>query len=114
MRTHQEIDELNLELGRAVAAKLRRQPELFERVVANKLRRWRASIESGDPGSSHYLEQWERLKTAGLEACLAQVTEESERATALRQASPFAGVLTSAERISVLRAWRAKNEAHRP
>ncbi len=114
MRTHQEIDQLNLELGRAVAAKLRRQPELFERVVADKLRRWRARIENGDLGSSHYLEQWESLKAAGMEACLAQVIEESERGTALRQASPFAGVLTSTERMSVLRAWRTKNEARRP
>lgn len=114
MRTHEGVDQLNLELGRAVAGKLRRQPELFEKVVADKLRRWRLSVESGDFSSSPYLEQWERLRAVGLEACLAQITEESERATALRQASPFAGVLTSAERMDVLRIWRAKNETRRP
>jgi len=114
MRTHQEIDQLNLELGRAVAEKLRRRPELLETVVARRLRRWRADVESGDASSRPYLEQWEQLAARGLEACLAQVTEESERASALRQASPFAGVLTAAERMRVLRTWRSRHEARRP
>jgi hypothetical protein len=113
-RTHAQIDQLNLELGRAVATKLRRQPELFDNVVRRRLRRWRISIESGDTSSRQYLEEWEKLAADGLETCLARLTEQSEKSTALRQSSPFAGVLTSSERMRIIRAWRATNEARRP
>lgn len=108
MRTHQQIDHLNLELARAVAAKLRRHPELFESVVVRRLKRWRANVDGGDPSGKRYLEHWEALAKRGLEVCLAQVVEESEQATALRQASPFAGVLDTTERMQVIRAWRGK------
>jgi hypothetical protein len=42
----------------------------------------------------------------GLEPTLAVLVEDSERATALRQCSPFAGVLSPAERFAFLEAWR--------
>ncbi len=42
----------------------------------------------------------------GREACMAVMLEDSERAAALRQASPFAGLLSNAERFAVLKAWR--------
>lgn len=112
-RTHSQIDQLNLELGRAVATKLRQQPVLFDNVVRQRLRRWRVSVESGDTSSRRYLEEWEKLATAGLEPCLARLTEQSEKSTALRQSSPFAGILTSSERMQVIRAWRATHAAHR-
>lgn len=108
MRTHQQIDRLNLELGRAVAEKLRRHPDLFDKIVAKRLQHWRASVEGGDLSSAPYLKHWQALVERGLEACLAKITEDSERAAALRQASPFAGVLNAAERMRVIRAWRAK------
>lgn len=40
-----------------------------------------------------------------MEMCLEFATEDSERATAIRQASPFAGILTNEERLAFLRAW---------
>lgn len=113
MRTHLQIDELNLALGRAIAEKLRAQPELFDTVVRPRLRRWRQAVESGDAASRHYLEQWEGLAAAGIRACIMRVCEQSEEAIALRQASPFAGVLTSLERMAVIRSCRAANEARR-
>ncbi len=113
VRTHSQVDQLNLELGRAVATKLRRQPALFDNVVRQRLRRWRVSVESGDASSRRYLEEWEKLAAEGLETCLARLTEQSEKSIALRQSSPFAGVLTSTERIQIIRAWRATNEARR-
>jgi len=113
MRTHQDIDRLNLALGRAVAEKLRRQPALFDKIVRHRLQRWRARVDGGDNSSRRYLEQWEELAAKGLESCLTRVVEDSEQATALRQASPFAGVLTSAERMQIIRATRAENEARR-
>jgi len=37
MRTHRQIDELNLALGFAIAQKLRVHPELFDTVVRPRL-----------------------------------------------------------------------------
>jgi hypothetical protein len=44
MRTHQEIDARSLELHRLIAAKVRREPALLDRVRLT-LQRWR------DPGN---------------------------------------------------------------
>jgi hypothetical protein len=107
MRTHQEIDARSLAMHRVVAEKIRRDPSLFDKAKAT-LARWRAS---GSSPSDPYLDEWERLMERGMDGCLAIAVEDSERANALRQCSPFAGVLTSRERFAFLRAWKA---AHAP
>lgn len=105
MKTHQEIDALNLAMDRAIVAKLRSSPHLFRKVEEN-LRRWRERVEAGDPGTKRYLALWEELAAQGREACFAMALEESERAAAMRQAAPFAGILTADERMRVIRAHR--------
>ena len=45
------------------------------------------------------------------EATLATLAEDSERAAALRQCSPFTGILTPAERFEFLRAWSRSHAA---
>ena len=108
MRTHQEIDARSLELHRLIAAKVRRDPALLDRVRLT-LRRWR---DPGDPSrSDRYLAEWERLLSQGPETMLAVAVEDSERAAALRQCSPFAGILTPAERFAFLKAWGARHAA---
>lgn len=102
MRSHQELDQRSLELHQFVAQKLRRQPELFDRVRTNITRRQMTTSAHG----RRYLLEWEKLAGEGLERCLAVATEDSDRAAALRQASPFAGVLTPQERMTFLRQWR--------
>ncbi len=106
-RTHQEIDARSLAMHRLVAETIRRDPALFEKARAT-LRRWRGSVS---PGARPYLDEWERLLRVGIEASLAVAVEDSERATALRQCSPFAGILTSQERFAFLRTWK---KAHAP
>jgi hypothetical protein len=107
MRTHQEIDARSLAMHRLVAEKLRRDPCLLDR--ANRtLARWRATAS---PSSQPYLEEWERILRGGLDATIAVLLDDSERATALRQCSPFAGVLSSRERFSFLREWKAAHAA---
>ncbi len=111
MRTHQEIDELNYELDRAVSAKLRRNPKLFGTVIVN-LKRWRARLQAeGEDGSRSYLLVWEAIVEKGLNACLEIAEDKSERAAELRQASPFAGILTEAERQKILDRYRDRHEA---
>jgi hypothetical protein len=58
-----------------------------------------------------YLEEWARILSRGLDATTAVLLDESERATALRQCSPFAGALSSRERFSFLREWKAAHAA---
>jgi hypothetical protein len=106
--THQEIDARTLAMHRLVAEKIRRDPRLLDVARAN-LARWRLEPHPGDRG---HLEEWERAMGAGLESALALAVEDSERAAALRQSSPFAGVLTARERHAFLRSWRAARVGH--
>ena len=107
MRTHQEIDERSLALHRLIAEKIRRDPQLFTR-AKETLARWRKSVCAA---SQPHLEDWERLLGLGVDACLNAAVEESERATALRQTSPFAGLLSNQERFAFLKSW---NRTHAP
>lgn len=101
MRTHQEIDERSLALHRLVAEKIRRNPTLFVRAKAT-LARWRTTVCAA---SQPHLEEWEHLMNQGIDASLAIAVEDSQRATALRQSSPFSGILTNQERFAFLKAW---------
>ena len=101
MSTHQEIDQRSLALHRLIAEKIRKNPNLFEN-MKRTLARWR-KIVSAD--SQPYLEEWERLVDLGIEESLAVATENSERANAMRQASPFCGILTNEERWEFLLEW---------
>lgn len=103
MKTHQDIDRRSLALHRLVADKLRHDPDLFDK-VKQTLGRWRVTVCAS---SQPYLAEWERLADQGLEVCLRMSEEDSERARALRQASPFTGVLTNKERFAFLKTWRA-------
>jgi hypothetical protein len=68
MRTRQEIDARSRELHRLVAAKVRREPALLDRVRPT-LQRWRDpdNPSRADP----YLAEWERLMADGPERLLA-------------------------------------------
>jgi hypothetical protein len=109
MRSHSHSDRLHLALARAAAAKLRQQPDLFTK-VRGQLASWRANLDGTQAGTRPYLERWEALALLGPEAMISQVLETSEQATAMRQTAPFAGVLTSQERMAIIRALRARSE----
>lgn len=99
MTTHQEIDQRSMALHRLIAEKIRQDPALFEN-MKRTLARWR-KIVCADSQSD--LEEWEQIVNQGTDACLAVVaTENSERANAKRQASPFCGILTNEERWQFL------------
>jgi hypothetical protein len=107
MKTHQEIDARSLAMHRLAVRKLREEPERFECIKEN-LRCWRPETSLR---ALPYLEAWEALARQGMEACLVLAVEESERADAMRQSSPFAGVLTDHERFAFLREWKEKHAA---
>jgi len=52
------------------------------------------------------LRQWQELLDGPLDQLLMALTSPSQRSRDLRQNSPFAGVLTDAERLAALRTAR--------
>ena len=94
---HARQDRRSLELHRAVAAKLRDHPELLA-IAHDNLDRWSKMNSRTQP----YWDTWREMLKLPLEQLLDVMLEDSERMTALRHTSPFAGILTPAERWAVL------------
>lgn len=107
MRTHQEIDERSLALHRLVAEKIRETPQLFDKAKAT-LARWRTTVCAA---SQPHLAEWEHLMDQGIDASLTVAIEDSPRATALRQSSPFSGLLSNRERFIFLKTWSRDHAA---
>jgi len=72
-------------------------------VARRRIEEWRARRLAGDA----YLDAWTELLAGPVEALTAKLTEDSEDARALRQCTPFAGVLKPRERMAIHRATRA-------
>jgi hypothetical protein len=93
---HKRIDQRSLALHHAVAEKLRAQPSLVS-IARENVERWAATAGRSAP----YLDEWKRILDRPLEEVLQLIEQEGERMTALRQCSPFAGVLEPKERWAV-------------
>jgi hypothetical protein len=83
-------------MHRAIAEKLRREPQLLE-IARENLDRWSLTAGRSQP----YFDAWRQILARPLPEILEVIVEESERMTAMRQATPFAGVLTPAERWAI-------------
>jgi predicted NAD/FAD-dependent oxidoreductase len=105
LRGHQRIDQRSLALHRAIAEKLRAHPALLE-IARDNLDRWTLMQSRSQP----YWDAWRKILSRPLPEILELLGEESERMTALRQATPFAGVLEPAERWAIY----ARFEPDRP
>jgi len=104
MRSHEWIDARSLALHEAVAARVEAQPQLLEVARAN-LKRWLAARPAAP------LREWQQLlDTLPLAALLRLLRSPDEEAARLRQSSPFAGLLTPAERQAIL----SRYESSRP
>ncbi len=93
---HVRLDERSLALHDLVARKLLADPGVLKTAQAN-LRRWQDSNAS----ASSALTEWEKILSGPADQVAKFLVERSERATRLRQSSPFAGSLTEDERLSV-------------
>ena len=102
-----QLDARSLALHRLAVEKIRQQPQLMA-VVANNLARWRGCVSAR---TMPYIDAWQSLLDQGAEHMLSLAIEDSEFATAMRQSTPFAGVLTPQERWKFLREWRQKHAA---
>ena len=97
---HARIDARSLAMHRAIAAKLRRSPELFA-IAWDNLHRWEQTAGRSAP----YLKAWAELLRKPVEEVLGLIQQDSETMRAMRQNSPFAGVLTPKERWEIYDAF---------
>jgi len=92
---HFETDQVSLELGRRVAERMRRQPEVVAIAQANLLRWLR--INASAPSLLRCYAEWRQILAQPVEEICDLLCSETEEARRLRQNSPFAGVLTPKE-----------------
>jgi hypothetical protein len=102
LKGHERIDRRSLALHAAIAEKLRDRPELMD-IARDNLDRWSQSVGRSQP----YWDAWREILSLPLPEILELLTEDSERMRAMRQATPFAGVLEPAERWAIYRRFES-------
>jgi hypothetical protein len=100
---HSRLDERSLALHELVAHKVEAAPALLDKARGN-VRRWQEANES----PSLALAEWEQILSSPVNQVVAFLVERSERATRLRQSSPFAGILTEAERRAIYESYSTR------
>ncbi len=103
LNAHRLAEERSLAFHRAVADKIASDPETLERARA-RVREW---VASGDV-APYYAREWDEILSRPLEDIRAKLVEDSERARALRQVTPFAGAIDPRTRWRI---WREVREA---
>lgn len=104
MNPHRHNELQSIRLHEAIGERLKAEPEVLQKA-------WRA-IErdrtSDDYGTRQYAERWAELITAcgTMNELAERIIEDTESMRALRQNTPFRGVLAPRERERVLRDFR--------
>ena len=96
----------SLWLNTAIAGKLTADPDTVLDVARRNLAHLQTVHTRGQ--GAKWLSEWERVLGGSVEDVIEVLTSTSPRARELRQNSPFAGVLTPAERTQVLNAFKAR------
>jgi hypothetical protein len=94
MSNHQNIDLRSLAMDQRTAEKLLANPALVDRGLAN-LDRWLKTCS--------VLIEWQTLLQRPLPEVILVLRSTDQRATRLRQSSPFAGLLSVSERTEILK-----------
>ena len=100
---HRVIEARSLAMHCLAAQKIERDSELLNK-VRQTLEAWRARYGEDMPCA---LDEWQRILREPWPAIAALITDPGERATRLRQSTPFAGVLSVLERKRVYAAFRS-------
>ena len=102
--SHAFLDEFALAYHRAVADRLRAEPEAVLERARRNLHRWTEGDAFG-PGELASLEEWQRiLGEADVDRLVEIITDTSDEGQRLRSSSPFVGVLSPEERLEILAA----------
>ena len=107
MNDHGLIDQRSLAFDRLTAEKVAADPALVERAGAT-LARW---LQTCSPRVRPVLLEWQGVLDGPRAELLALLVATDERAVRLRQSSPFAGVLSPAERAVILKEFRQHDPA---
>ena len=97
---HVRIDRRSMAFHRLIATKIESDPAVVARARDN-IARWSAR---GDREA--YLDEWSRILASDPRKIVRFLQSSGQRATRLRQSSPFTGVLSDEERAAILRAYR--------
>jgi hypothetical protein len=89
-------------VAHAVAGHVATDPDGTRAIARINLQRMHEATPRG--GARVWLQEWRRLLDGPLVDLLAALTSPAPRSRELRQNSPFAGVLTDAERLAALAA----------
>ena len=93
--SHEHHDAVSLEIARVTAARLRASPELLA-VAQENLERW-SRLNAEAPSLLRCYAEWRQLLALPLEEICERLCAQTGEGQRLRQNSPFAGLLTSAE-----------------
>lgn len=103
---HERLDARSLALHRLIADKIRQDVSLLE-VARGNIARWQA--ENGETGDPSPHTEWLVLIDGPVDQLLSLLEGQDQRATRLRQSTPFTGILTPAERDAVFAAYTLAN-----
>ncbi|MBI2945154.1 MAG: hypothetical protein HYY25_13225 [Candidatus Wallbacteria bacterium] len=98
LRGHRLAEERSLELHREIARRLLVDPRVLA-AARERVGQW-CSTGSVAP---HYAQGWRQLLAEPPEEIVRRITDPSEEARALRQVTPFAGLIAPRERWRI---WR--------
>jgi hypothetical protein len=93
--THEILDQLKLAQHKLIAKKLRDDPEAVLSLARRNLRRY---IDRRPAPGTYLWREWRTLlEENSIDRIVAVMTAKTQKATELRQASPFAGALSAEE-----------------
>ena len=95
--------ERSLFLHTAIAKALRARGAEVDEIARRNISRMR----SVNPHASPLLDEWERILQGTVNQIVARMLDPSEHGRDLRQVTPFAGVLSPAQRAAAFRSFRA-------
>ena len=95
-------EERSIAMHRAIGERLRADPALVE-TARKRVQSW---LETGSVGGA-YANAWAALLAAPIDQLIDALVDPAEKARALRQVSPFAGVLDPRTR------WRIRRDVAR-
>lgn len=95
--------ERSLFLHVAIARVLRARGTDVDEIARRNISRMR----SMNPNASPLLDEWERILQGTIDQIVGRMLDPSEHGRDLRQVTPFAGVLTPAQRAAAYRSFRA-------
>lgn len=104
-RSHEQLDIRAMDIARAVAERIRRDPSLIEDAQRYIERR----LPSASPGERLELEEWRFiLANMSVPRLRRFLVQEDQRATRLRQSLPFLNVLSNEDRQAIFTAASRK------